>query len=225
MPRFRTHLLLRAIFPLFFALPWIAQPNLWGQSGKLLPVDEARQDPSFLLFRTRLLQALQDRDQQFLLSILSPDVKSSFGGDDGISDFRSYWELDRPDSAVWITLQAVLSLGGSFEGGNHFVAPYTSSKFPDSLDAFEHGVILGDQVVARKRPEPTGEAVATLSFDIVSVVDWTPVGGEQDWIAVNLVGDGKAFVPRDQIRSPIDYRAFFEKKSDKWLLTIFVAGD
>ena len=230
MPRFFFPTPLRASVLLSLSLSILASAphQLRAQVARLYPVDEAARDPSFLAFRSRLIQALQERDEMFLLGVLAPDIKSSFGGDAGVEDFKSFWELDQPDTAVWKTLLTVLSLGGSFQGDNYFIAPYTNSEFPSSLDAFEHGVILGEHVEARKEPGEDGAILAVLSSDIVRVSDWTPLidpRDQREWIAVELAGGIRAFVLREQLRSPIDYRAFFEKKNDKWLLTIFVAGD
>ena len=46
----------------------------------------------------------------------------------------------------------VLALGGSFNEETTFMAPYTYSKFPDEFDAFEHGVVIGENVKVRKEP-------------------------------------------------------------------------
>jgi hypothetical protein len=35
----------------------------------------------------------------------------------------------------------------------------------------------------------------------------------------------KGFVLARDVRSPIDYRAYFEKHKGKWQMTVFVAGD
>ena len=230
MSRSLSPILYRASVLLLLSLLIMLCPpqQLWGQVAKLYPVDEAAREPSFFVFRSRLLQALHEHDETFLLSVLSPDIKSSFGGDAGIEDFKSFWELGQPGTEVWKTLLTVLALGGSFQGDSYFVAPYTNSKFPSSLDAFEHGVILGEQVEARQKPEMGSPVIAILSFDIVSIADWTPVlaaDSRRQWIAVQLAGGTQAFVPQDQIRSPIDYRAMFEKRDGNWLMTILVAGD
>jgi hypothetical protein len=39
------------------------------------------------------------------------------------------------------------------------------------------------------------------------------------------LGGKKGFVKAEFVRSPIDYRAIFEKKGRNWKLTAFVAGD
>jgi hypothetical protein len=203
-------------------------PSAHAQVAKLYPVDEAVRDPSFFVFRARLLRAVHERDESFLLSILAPEIKSSFGGEEGIEDFKTYWGLDRPDTEVWQVLLSVLILGGSFQGDSYFVAPYVNSRFPGDLNGYEHGVIVEEMVPVRREPTAASESLAVLSFDIVRVTDWTPVpGGEcgQQWIPVELGGGTQGFVLSGQIRSPIDYRAMFEKTGEKWILTILVAGD
>lgn len=200
----------------------------FAKEAKLYPSDEAYRDPSFFIFRARLLEAIQQRDAPFVISVLSPNIKNGFGGNDGISEFQRYWKPERSDSKFWKTMTGVLALGGSFSGDATFMAPYTYSKFPDEFDAFEHGAIVGENVRVRKEPKLDSQIIGTLSFDIVKVTDWTPKqdgGNKQAWVSVSLTGDAKGFIAKDYIRSPVDYRAIFEKKDGKWQLTAFVSGD
>jgi hypothetical protein len=197
----------------------------FAKEAKLYPVDEAYRDPSFFVFRARLLEAIQQRDAPFVISILSPNIKNSFGGNDGIAEFQRYWKPERSDSKFWKTMIGVLALGGSFNGDTTFMAPYTYSKFPDEFDAFEHGVIVGENVRVRKEPKLDSQVITTLSFDIVKVTDWQNDGNKQAWVSVSLAGDAKGYIAKDYIRSPVDYRAIFEKKDGKWQLTAFVSGD
>jgi hypothetical protein len=220
---YRFTLSVLVIFFLFSAY-WPA----FAKEAKLHPYDDASRDPSFFIFRARLLEALQQRDASFVVGILSPTIKNSFGGNDGISEFRRYWKPERPDSKFWKTMIRVLSLGGSFSGDATFMAPYTYSKFPDDFDAFEHGVVVGENVKVRKEPKLDGLVIGTLSYDIVKVTDWKPVneaGKKRAWVTVSLTDNAKGYIAEDYIRSPIDYRAIFEKKNGKWQLAAFVSGD
>ena len=49
--------------------------------------------------------------------------------------------------------------------------------------------------------------------------------GEYLWLKVETLGGKKGFVNAKFVRSPIDYRAIFEKKSRSWKMTAFVSGD
>ena len=40
-------------------------------------------------------------DVVYVTGVLSPDVKASFGGDEGIAAFKRIWTLDRADSELW----------------------------------------------------------------------------------------------------------------------------
>lgn len=208
-------------------LPGIDQPTL-SQAAKLYPVDEAHRDPSFFIFRARLFQAIQQRDSGSLISILSPSVRNSFGGSGGIAEFKQYWKPERPDSKLWKTISEVLALGGSFRTDHTFMAPYIYSKFPDEFDAFEHGVVVGENVRVRKQNTQDSAVIATLSYDIVRVADWKPKQDgrqNQDRVVVVLKDGSKGYISEDYIRSPIGYRAIFEKRDGKWQLAALVAGD
>jgi hypothetical protein len=189
--------------------------------GKAYPVDEGERDPGFAAFRDSLLRIIARRDTSALLAIVAPDVKVSFGGDDGLRGFREHWRLDDPDTELWATLDDVLRHGGRHSAGM-FVAPWTFHALPDSLDAFEHLVVRDSGVVVRERPDAASAALAVLSFDIVRA---GPYGGKSPWRAIAL-GDGRVgYVESSRIRSPVDYRAGFARREGRWRLVFFVAGD
>jgi hypothetical protein len=202
--------------------------NVSGQVQKLYPVDEAAKDPSFFTFRARLMQAVQRRDAAYLLSIVSPKIETSFGGDGGIEEFKTMWKPERAQSEVWSELTKVLSLGGAFDKDGIFEAPYISAKWPEDKDGFELGVIIGENVRVRAAPQISSSIMRQLSFDIVDVPDWQANkarGEKRDWIKVKLSDGQSGYVAEEFIRSPIDYRAGFQKQDGRWLMTFFIAGD
>lgn len=206
-----------------------------AQNRKLYPVDEAAKDRPFKVFRDRLLAAARKKDKEFVLSILDPNIQSSFGGDSGVKDFKEMWKIDEPSSQFWGEMITVLGLGGAFktvEGHKEFVAPYVTSQWPDSpeLDAFEYVAVIGTNVRLRSTPGTSGPVLASLSYDIVKLVQTqTPADGIQKdgftWLMV-ITGSGKqGYVATKYIRSPIAYRAHFKKVNGNWRMTAFIAGD
>jgi len=198
-----------------------------AKERKLYPVDEGKKDASFNAFRERLLKAARERDKKFLLSVIDPQIKWSFGDDHGIKGFRKHWKIDAGDSELWSELIEVLSLGGTFyksEGRKGFWAPYTFSSFPDDLDAFEYAAITGKDVRVRARPNASAQIVATLSYDLVKA-DFSGKGGAIEWAKVTTPGGKGGYVLKKFVRSPVDYRAHFENIKGKWLMTVFIAGD
>ncbi len=213
-----------ALLAIVFITPAIAGER------KLYPVDEGRNDASFNVFRERLLKALRERDKKHLMSVIDPQIKWSFGGDDGIREFRRHWKLDGGDSKLWGELIDVLSLGGTFStsgGRKEFWAPYTFSKFPDDLAAFEYAAIVGKDVRVRARPSGDAPAVAMLSYDLVKAEFSENSGGAgaPGWAKVTAPSGKQGYVTRKFVRSPVDYRACFRNAKGKWLMTVFIAGD
>lgn len=199
-----------------------------AQERKLLPVDEGKKDASFSAFRERLLKAVKERDKKFLLSVIDPRIKWSFGDDHGVKGFRKSWNLDGDgDSELWGELIDVLSLGGTFStsgGRREFWAPYTFGAFPGDLDAFEYGAIVGKDVRVRAKPNADAPVVASLSYDLVkaeSAGDGVPNG----WTKVTTPNGKQGYVVRKFVRGPVDYRACFRNVKGKWLMTVFIAGD
>lgn len=207
--------------------------SLAAQERYVKPVDEAKKDASFLAFRTKLISAVKKRDTKYLISILDRNIKASFGGDDGIEDFKRMWKLNSPNSKVWDELLTVLTNGGTFSGSGRnktFSAPYSFSSFPEDLDAFEYQMIFGNNVNLRSQPNLNSNVVAQLSYNIVKVDYENSVGDKKDdreyqWLKIETLGGKKGFVSSKFVRSPIAYRAIFAKDNGSWKMTAFVAGD
>lgn len=198
-------------------------------------VDEARSDASFLAFRTKLIAAAKKRDGKYILSIVDKDIKNGFAGNDGSAEFKKQWNVTSPDSKFWDEFLPVITNGGKFdnegEGGNAlFVAPYTFNGFPEDLDAFDYSAIFGNNVNLRAAPELNSKSIARLSYTVVKVDFQNSVkkSGSEDeyaWLKVETLGGKSGFVSAEFVRSPIDYRAGFEKKGGAWKMVFFLAGD
>ena len=76
----------------------------------LPPVDECAADPSFVEFRSALLEAAERRDVDAIIAALDDDVLVDFG--QGKDVFRVTWSLSAPEqSDLWDELKEALRLG------------------------------------------------------------------------------------------------------------------
>lgn len=191
--------------------------------GKAGPIDESGFYPEFLAFKNRLVRAVETRDAAALVSMLAPDIKVSFGGDAGIDDFRRTWRLDSPESEVWGVLTDILIHGGKFDGPDRFTAPWTFvAPLPDSVDVFSHVIVRAIAAQVYERPDSASPVIGELGYDIVRTHrDATPSG----WQAIELTDGTAGFITASQVKSPIDYRAIFERRNGTWMLAMLVAGD
>lgn len=221
---------------LLLALALLVAAPAVAQVGTLVPVDEAATDPSFVLFRARLLEAVATRDTAFVLAYLHPDVKVSFGGDDGVEGFRRIWLDDSSGSDLWNELATFLPFGSTYEtdpamltsgAEARAVVPYWFSAWPDGFDMFEHVLIVGENVNVRVAPSTEAAIIAQLSHAIVRA---GTAGSEaydvaEGWTPVTLASGEVGFVASRYARYPIGYRMGFEKVDGRWRITFFVAGD
>lgn len=216
---------------LFFFFIIFCFSGLSAQERYVLPVDEAKKDASFFAFRSKLIEAVKKRDAKFVLSVVDRNVKNSFGGNDGIAEFKETWKINSPTSEFWSEFLPVITNGGSYfkDGSNKlFFAPYSFKSFPQNLDPFSHSVIFGNKISLRSKADTNSPVVANLSYNIVEILETIndkKNEGKVSWYEVKTLGGKRGFVKGDFVRSPIDYRAGFEKKKGKWTMTIFVAGD
>lgn len=197
---------------------------------RVLPVDEAAQEPSFFAFRASLQRAIIERDTTAVLAVVDSTIKLSFGCDVGIDRFLELW-LESSDGDIWVELGAVLALGGRFMGDSLFYAPYTFNTFapgelPPGYASYEALIAIDDAVPVLAAPEPGADTLMVLSFQLVrhewrSTVAEPPAG----WTAIRLADDALGFVRTRSVRSPLDYRAVFQRREGFWRMTVFIAGD
>ena len=199
-------------------------PSLAAQELRVLPVDEAAQDPGFFAFRARLQRTIAERDTAALLAVVHPEIKLSFGDDYGIERFRETW-LAEPEPSIWAELGTVLALGGRFYDDSTFAAPYTYTDSPDEADPFEALIALGDSVPLYAAPDDHADIVGILSFDVVRHAWDAPGLVPEGWVAVRLRDGTVAYATLATVRSPIYYRAIFDRREGRWRMNIFIAGD
>lgn len=204
-----------AILALLATAPLAQQP--------FLPVDEAGNRPDFFSFRAQLQRAIARHDTAALLAIVHPQIKNSFGDNDGIDEFRTMWNIGAADSEIWGLLGTVLGLGGSFHEDDTFVAPYVFSRWPGQIDPFDHVAVIGSDVRVRSQPNADAPVIAAMSFTILPVA--RSDAEVEGWTAVRVEGKRTGYIASPFVRSPIDYRAIFRYESRQWKLVTLVAGD
>jgi hypothetical protein len=177
---------------------------------------------SFEAFRQSLYTIIAARDTTALFKLLATDIKSSFGGDDGIDGFRAHWELASGSTRLWAELQEVLQLSGRFESPDRYVAPYTYYALPDSLDPFTHVVVMKPAVRVYAGADTTSRVVGILAYHVVRVADTLP---PEPWVAVALKDSAIGFVQSEFVRSPLGYRIMIERQGGNWRIVFLVAGD
>lgn len=194
---------------------------------RLPPVDEAGQNPSFSAFRERLLEIVRRRDAAALLAVVAPEIRFSFGEGGGRDAFAANWKLESGDSELWDELGRVLRLGGSFRDGR-FVAPYTFSAWPESVDGFSHLAVVCAETLARAEPSNDAAPLFRLDHHVLPIGPEDPLRKgkpETEWRQVGLPDGRPAWVERDCLRSQVGYRASFERRDGEWMMIFFVAGD
>jgi len=200
--------------------------------------DEGPKDTSFLKFRNALKAIIARKDARALLAVLSTDITIDFGGFGGRREFAERWKPSEKDSQVWAVLSLVVEQGGKFDGKTRFSAPYVFSAFPSDVDPTDNVVVINDGALMRVKPSVDAKRVRKLDRDILTIVNLVNgdsimrgsylaqhEAGDHVWYEVRDARGARGFVQAKDVRSPIDYRARFEKRKGKWLMTMFIAGD
>jgi hypothetical protein len=192
------------------------------QAIRLVPVDEAPQDPSFADFRHELLTAAQNHDAAFVLSIVDANIVNGADTERGVKEFKKQWQVDQPEGKLWETLATILTMGGSFrvtEGAKEFCAPYVTSKWssvvsqlPQGADPLDYQVIIDKDVAMRTEPNSSATTVATLAYDVVRVSSAIARSGNSSgWMKITTLAGQEGFVADKYIRSATDYHAFLQE--------------
>jgi len=202
-----------------------------AQGVKLPPVDEGSGDPGWLLFKARLLEALEKRDRKFVLGIVDSRIRN-MSSKSGIEEFRKLWEPQSAGSPLWVELPKLLFLGGAFvkrgNAGNEFCAPYVHYRWPVNAAGDASGAIIAKESLMKTKPSAATDTLQTLSYDLVKVLDWEVADDDsaspQKWVRIRT-GAGEGYVPEEQVRSPLEYRACFVRSGASWRMTGLEAGE
>jgi hypothetical protein len=186
-----------------------------GQIFDCPPRDEAVQDPDLVAFRASLLQSIARRDASALLKAASPEIRTSFGDDDGLAGFER--DLRSRRGQLWTELGTVLKLGGAFEVPEMFVAPFSWG-----CGGLGDVVVMGRQVRVRSRGDIAAPVMALVSFAILQRGDAQAPRG---WEPVRLPDGRNGFIAERFVRSAVGYRAYFTKADGRWRLAAFIAGN
>jgi hypothetical protein len=196
---------------------------------RLAPVDEGLRDPSFVQFRNELKAVIARKDAAKLFRYLASDIRLSFGGTFGGPEFQKVWKPFDKDTKVWAALSLIVDNGGKFIAPGGFAAPYAYAAFPEDFDAFEYVVVTNPAAILREKPATNARVIRKLDHDIVEVVKSSGKmqheAGPNDWDEVKTANGQRGFVLSSDVRSPVEYRAIFEKRKGKWLLQTLIAGD
>ncbi len=209
----------------------VASVGVAAQEVKLLPVDEGASDGSWMRFKARLLEALARHDQKFILGIVDAKIRN-ISEKDGVAEFKKLWEPHSAESPLWVELPKLLFLGGAFvkrdTGVYEYCAPYVYFKWPDYADADASGAIIAKEALLKARPASSAQTLQILSYDLVKVLDWEVADVDQEakqkWVKLQAKA-GVGYVPEEQIRSRLEYRACFVKSGAGWRMTGLEVGE
>lgn len=196
-----------------------AAPDL---ARRLPPVDACAADASFAEFRSALLEAVERRDAAHVLAIVADDISVDFGGGEGRAYFADAWNLEEPaTSELWHELGEALRLGCAVDETGGYWSPslFLASEIDDPFATF---LVVRPGATLHTAADAESEALATLEWDLVEGIEWQ----EGDaWWRVRLADGREGFVRRGDLRSPVDYRAGFQRIDGRWRMIAFIAGD
>lgn len=192
---------------------------------RLPPVEQCSDDRGFTQVRQKLEKSVAARDLDGLISLMSADVRVTFGGRYGREGFLQHWtSVPKERGRLWRELDRALRLGCaeavSGEGTTYRAIPAMFIT-GDDLDGFSTWVALPGSVL-RARPAPGAKAIMRLPpWTVLDDVEHD--GGS--WIQARTPKGRRGYVRTSEARSLLDYRIIFGRRDGEWRITAFVAGD
>lgn len=191
-------------------------------------VDNAKKDPSFVAYRAKLQKAIKARDVNTLVAASAPNIKLSFGGDEGRQTFSKMLGESKQGKGPtgvdpWSELEFILDNGGLLDEDQGYAAPsYYAVNPPAGLKEGFEMYVTGSMVLVRKQPNSNAEVLDRVSCDYIKPLD---TDWDAKWRKIETRGGTVGYMAGRFLRHNFDYRAGFSKKSGKWQMTFFIAGD
>ncbi|MEM6424264.1 MAG: SH3 domain-containing protein [Cyanobacteria bacterium P01_D01_bin.128] len=216
-------------------------------------IDQVEDGSEFDQFRDRLRQAVEDRDRDFIVSLVPEGgVNYGFGGPMQPEDM----DLGSSNSWFWQVLDKMTAPASCetddyppVETGNTvWVCPNISAayyrQYPPSGEENEAGlseefatvIVIGRNVNVRSAPSTSAQVVAQLTNELVTVdsdaqqrlfeenPDLVP-GAIDGWTPVVLPNQVQGYVYNRYAYQPLSPRAIFENVDGQWTIIRVLAGD
>ncbi len=185
--------------------------------------------PSLAPFLERLEQAADERDQEFILSLVHDDCVVSYGGFRGLEDFKDYWFGPASHGRdFFMEMEQALRFGGvELQENKEFVIPYTSLAPGMDQDGIMLAVVLSSAVNVRAGPGINSRRIGMLGHELVrmcNIVVPVLVDG-MDWSCVLLANNKRGYVAKKFLALPTAQCFRFRLENETWMLVSTVTGE
>ncbi len=201
---------------------------------QLPPRDECLAIEGYYDLRQNLESIVKRRDSKALMALADPKIDTDFfGGEGSIASFKRNFNLEAGEkSYIWDEMEQIMRLGCDSRDGR-IAFPYMDSHSNDvvEIDGYSkgardgstgHGVVIGNAVIMRDRPDENGAIVATLYWDIYDFEAYTE---RRDWAQISIEGGKTGWVKSSVLRDFSNTRMGFERKNGQWRMIYIVAGN
>lgn len=210
-----------AAVALTLAAPVRAEPVI------IAPPDSGKADAALNAVVETLIKAAEAQDFAPFEAVLTPEATANFGGDEGPEGFRRAYGIGEPGSPFWPEFLKAAKLGGVFLQDDLYTLPYIAGALPETADPYLSVIAIGDKTLLYAEPKEGASVVADVTHQLLEQIDIEPADLEKtgpDFVHVKADA-GTGYVKVAEVRSPLDYRAVFQKIDGVWKLVAFVAGD
>jgi len=190
--------------------------------GVIYPFDDSEKDIDFGRFVSKLKFALVNKDVSFVQDIIDDDIQFSFGIE---SMFLQEWQIENSNSELWNLLLSLVNLGfvKNYEQGiigYSFPYYWGHSVFDNPLIECNGLIVVKSDVKVYDSPDYNSKIIGTSNYDVFLEKE-----RNDNFTKIQFTKTKIGFIQNDALRNICDYRGCFVKKSGKWKLVWFIAGD
>ena len=173
----------------------------------------------------QLITAVANRDAELLRPLVDDNILLDFGGGSGWEEMLG--RLDQDENSLWTDLDEVVRLGCAPDGDDRISMPYYWTQSFDGLDPYGTYIITGDNVpfYTARAGQETIRRLNWEAVELIAYFERTSEDAESQRVEIRARDGRRGFVDRNSLRALIDYRLLAVRKGDRWVITVFVAGD
>lgn len=171
-------------------------------------------------FREKLAEAIMARDADAFVALAAEDVKLDFGGGSGRAELKK--RLTDKTWLLWEELDQLLKLGCAANNQGGLTIPWYFEQHIDQVDSMSGMLVTGEKVPLLAAPDPKGQVIETISWDVVTLTALKP---DDPFQHVVTTAGKEGYIATDKLRSLLDYRLLATSRNGKWSVVSLVAGD
>lgn len=190
------------------------------QKGRFAPRDECTAIAGAPAFLDQVRSAVEARDTNALLPLVTPDVRLDAFGGAGPDVLRD--RLDSGQFELWESLAPLMQLGCAPTEDGGIVLPWYYAQDLGTDDPYNTMITRGEDVPLYREKTGNSEVLETLSWEVVQVKG--EIMPEDQRAQVATPSGGTGYIAIESLRGKDGLRILADRIDGQWRITELVSG-